>query len=178
MWRRDDGGVEHVSVAARADGGMDVDGVAVWDSHRVAYRLVCDAQWRVREVDVVAPEDETALRLRADGHGRWHDGTSGAALPHLDGCIDVDLWAIAFTNTLPVRRLGLRVAEARLIDVAYVRLPSMAVDRMEQRYTRVADRVYRYESVVSGFTADLILDEEGLVVEYPGLVRRMWARRQ
>jgi hypothetical protein len=47
---------------------------------------------------------------------------------------------------------------------------------MQQRYTRVSADVYRYESVVSGFTADLLLDGEGLVVEYPGLVRRMWAR--
>lgn len=175
MWRREDGGVEHVVVASRGDGGVDVDGVAAWAGadggvHRVRYRLRCDASWCVRSVDVEAPEDGTAVSLRADGHGAW-DG-----LPGLDGCVDVDIYAIAFTNTLPVRRLGLRTGEASLIDVAYVRLPSMAVERMRQRYTRVSDDVYRYESVQSGFTADLLVDAEGLVVDYPGLVRRMWAR--
>jgi uncharacterized protein len=174
MWRREDGGVEHVVMAPRGDGGVDVDGVAVWSSagteHRVCYRLACDASWSVRAVDVAAPEDGTAVQLRADGRGTWR------GMPQLAGCVDVDLYAVAFTNTLPVRRLGLAVGEARLIDVAYVMLPSMAVERMQQRYTRVSDNVYRYESVLSGFTADLLLDAEGLVVDYPGLVRRMWAR--
>ena len=174
MWRREDGGVEHVAVVLRGDGGVDVDGVAVWAPgggvHRVRYRLECDASWRVRSVDVEAPEDGTAVSLRADGEGSW------SGLPQLGGCVDVDLWAIAFTNTLPVRRLGLGVGDAALIDVAYVRLPSMAVERMQQRYTRVSDEVYRYESVLSGFTADLLVDAEGLVVDYPQVVRRMWAR--
>jgi len=175
MWRRDDGGVEHVVVVEAADGGVEVDGVAVWAAedggvHRVRYRLGCDASWCARSVDVEAPEDGTSVSLRADGRGTW------SGRPDLDGCVDVDLWAIAFTNTLPVRRLGLRTGEAALIDVAYVRLPSMAVERMQQRYTRVSDDVYRYESVRSGFTADLLVDAAGLVVEYPGLVRRMWAR--
>lgn len=176
MWRREDGGVEHVALSVGEDGAVAVDGVAVWDSHRVAYRLLCDAAWCVRAVDVQAPEDEASLSLRADGRGAWTDGASGATLPELDGCIDVDLWAIAFTNTLPVRRLGLRAGESRTIDVAYVHLPAMAVERMQQRYTRVSDNVYRYESVASGFTADLLLDGEGLVVRYPGLARRMWSR--
>lgn len=174
MWRRDDGGVEHVVVSLGAGGGVEVEGIAVWTAdatlHRVRYRLGCDASWCVRSVDVEAPEDGTAVSLRSDGRGSWQ------GRPDLSGCVDVDLWAIAFTNTLPVRRLRLEVGEAALLDVAYVRLPSMAVERMQQRYTRVSDDVYRYESVLSGFTADLLVDGEGLVVEYPGLVRRMWAR--
>lgn len=180
MWRREDGGVEHVLVSPRADGGADVDGVAAWAEggvvHRVRHRLDVDASWCVRAVRVEAPEDGTSVWLHADGRGSWRDASSGAPLPRLDGCVDVDLYAVAFTNTLPVRRLCLPVGEVRVIDVAYVRLPSMAVERMQQRYTRVSDRVYRYESVASGFTADLLLDADGLVVDYPGLVRRMWAR--
>lgn len=176
MWRREDGGIEHCVVVARGDGGVDVDGVAVWgDARRVRYRLRCDAAWRVWGVELEAPEDRCALWLAADGAGSWR--RDGVALEDVRGCIDVDLYAIAFTNTLPVRRLELRVGEAALIDVAYVRLPSMALERMQQRYTRVSDSVYRYESVASGFTADVSFDAAGLVVDYPGLVRRMWAVR-
>lgn len=36
----------------------------------------------------------------------------------------------------------------------------------------VPDRVYRYESVVSGFTAHLEVDRDGLVVDYEALFRR------
>jgi hypothetical protein len=183
MWRREDGGVEHVVVSRDAGGAVQVDGAVAWPAedgaeHRVRYLLECDAQWQVRELRAEAPEDGTALHLRGDGRGAWHDGASGAALPHLDGCIDVDLYAVAFTNTLPVRRLAMVVGGVRTIAVAYVRLPSMAVEPMQQRYTRVSDNLYRYESVADGFTADLVLDAEGLVITYPGLVRRMWAAPQ
>ncbi|HZS13391.1 MAG TPA: putative glycolipid-binding domain-containing protein [Candidatus Dormibacteraeota bacterium] len=180
MWRREDGGVEHVVVSVAAGGGVDVDGVVVWpgdrgEAHRVRYTLRCDSAWRVRELRAEAPEDGTMLHVHADGEGSWRSFDS-VGLPHLDGCVDVDLYAVVFTNTLPVRRLGLEVGESRAIDVAYVRLPSMAVERMQQRYTRVAADVYRYQSVASGFTADLRVDAGGLVVDYPGLARRMWAR--
>jgi hypothetical protein len=183
MWRRDDGGVEHVVVSPRhgdEGGGIEVHGVVVWPDggaeHRLRYTLHCDTSWRVRELRAEAPEDGTALHLHADGEGGWRDGATGDALQHLDGCVDVDLYAVAFTNTLPVRRLGMAVGEVHTIDVAFVRLPSMAVEHMVQRYTRVSDNLYRYESVASGFVADLVVDGDGLVVTYPGLVRRMWSR--
>jgi hypothetical protein len=35
--------------------------------------------------------------------------------------------------------------------------------------------VYRYESVGTDFRADLGVDGDGLVVDYPGLARRLWA---
>jgi uncharacterized protein len=203
MWRREDGGIEHVQAADGGDRGtITVDGVVAWpgadgggrggaaldhagdgsgrvagsdDVHRVRYTLRCDASWRVREVRVEAPEDGTSVILHADGEGHWHD-SAGAALAHLEGCVDVDLYAVAFTNTLPVRRLHMAVGEAHTIDVAFILLPSMEVQHVAQRYTRVSDNLYRYEAVTTGFTADLQLDGDGLVVTYPGLVRRMWAR--
>jgi hypothetical protein len=194
MWRRDDGGIEHVRVTGGAGSEpITVDGVVAWPdagdvwpdgggdepavraAHRVRYELRCDSCWRVSEVRVDAPDDGTSLVLHADGEGRWRDA-GGAALAHLDGCIDVDLYAVAFTNTLPVRRLGVAVGESQTIEVAFVLLPSMEVQRSAQRYTRVSDNLYRYEGLASGFTADLQLDADGLVVTYPGLVRRMWAR--
>jgi uncharacterized protein len=178
MWRRVDGGVEHVRVAIDRD--VAVDGVVAQRGddgveRRTRYRLRCDASWRVREVRVDLPDDGDALLLHSDGAGRWTRGEDGAAMPHLDGCIDVDLYAIVFTNTLPVRRLHLDAGAAAEIDVAFVVLPSLEVQRVRQRYTRVADNLYRYEGLESGFTAMLGVDAGGLVIDYPGLARRMWA---
>src|SRR5581483_3757743 len=104
---------------------------------RIRYRLRCDAAWQVRALNVDAPEDGTSLQLDCDGHGAWRAG--GGARADLQGCIDVDLYAVAFTNTLPVRRLGMAAGESAVIDVAYVRLPSMQVERVQQLYTRVSD---------------------------------------
>ena len=176
MWRRVDGGVEHVRVATVGD-GVEVDGVVALrgggdgdGARRLRYLLRCDAAWSVRDVELHATEDGASLSLHAEAAGRWRD-----ASPLLDGCVDVDLEAVVFTNTLPIRRLSLRVGESAVLDVAFVRLPSMSLVPVQQRYTRVARDVYRYESLGSGFRADLRVDDDGLVVDYPGLARRLWA---
>ena len=38
--------------------------------------------------------------------------------------------------------------------------------------TRLADRLWRFESLDIDFTADIAVDEDGFVMEYPGLFRR------
>jgi len=35
---------------------------------------------------------------------------------------------------------------------------------------------YRFEALGSDFTAEIALDGDGLVVEYPRLARRVWSR--
>jgi hypothetical protein len=44
----------------------------------------------VREVRADAAEAGTSLVLHGDDEGHWRDA-GGTPLPHLDGCIDVDL---------------------------------------------------------------------------------------
>jgi hypothetical protein len=95
-------------------------------------------------------------------------------LPALTGCQDLDLWPTPFTNTLAIRRLGLALQERRVIRVVYVAAPALTVTVMEQAYTRLGERRYRYESVASGYQADLAVDAEGVVLEYPGLFRRLY----
>ena len=38
-----------------------------------------------------------------------------------------------------------------------------------QRYTRVAERRYRFEHLDSGYTVEVLVDDAGLVLEYPDL---------
>ena len=67
----------------------------------------------------------------------------------------------------------------REIVVVYVDVPDMGLDTLRQRYTcleRNADGgLYRYADRGSfrGFTADLPVDGDGLVLDYPGTFRRM-----
>ena len=113
----------------------------------------------------------------ADGAGRWTTA-SGDALPVLDGCIDVDISATPFTNTLPIRRLALHPGEARDLDVEYVSVPDLAVMLDGQRYTCLErgtqGGLYVYASLDSAFRADLAVDADGLVLDYPELFRRVW----
>ena len=136
------------------------------------YRLLIDAGWRLREA-VLATTAGLDLTLKSDGSGRWTDG-DGQALPELDGCIDIDIEATPFTNTLPIRRLGLRAGERAEISVAYVAVPELDLSIARQRYSRLGKAdAYRFESLESGFTAELAVDTQGLVLDYPGLFRRL-----
>jgi hypothetical protein len=145
---------------------------------RVRYLVTCDPQWRVREVTVEVERPfgmPDALRLRSDGEGTWRTG-KGEPLPHLDGCIDIDLSCSPFTNTLPIRRLGLQPGQVEDIRVTYIHVPSLQVEPWNQRYTGISERSVRYESVDSDFRRELEIDLDGLVVDYPGLFTRVWSR--
>jgi len=133
----------------------------------VRYRVVCDPSWRTRRVHVGVARgtEKAALRLGA--------GSRGRAVPEYECSLDVDLGIGASTNTLPVRRLNLGVGGAAEIVAAWVRFPDLSLERLPQRYTRLAEDRYHCESLDSGFTAELIVDELGLIVHYSGWCERV-----
>ncbi len=105
-----------------------------------------------------------------DPRGVWR--VSRQPRPDLASCEDIDLSVTPSTNTLPIRRLALEPGDHMNVTAAWVRFPELTVEPLRQRYTRLAANRYRYESLDSGFTADLETDDDGLVVLYPNL----WAR--
>lgn len=136
------------------------------------YRIEIAPDWSVRRVSI-ALTDGRQLELFADGVGTWRDATQ-ERISALDGCIDVDLSATPFTNTLPIRRLGLSQGQRQLIRVAYVAIPALTVEPVDQAYTCIEpNRRYLYEGLFRQFKAELMVDEEGLVEDYPSLFRRV-----
>ena len=85
---------------------------------------------------------------------------------------EVDISASPLSNTLPIRRLRLDVGESADIVTAYIRIPELEVTPDPQRYTRISENEYLYESRDSDFRRSLTVDGDGLVVEYPGLFTR------
>src|SRR5215207_3261813 len=179
-WERP--GLEHLRLVT-SDGGVVANGLVIGVEagrpFRIGYEMRCDSQWRVREVRAAAPDSELpVLDLLADGEGHWRRG-GGELLPELDGCIDVDISATPFTNTLPIRRLGLEPGQSKELAVAYIRVPELLVGAERQRYdcleARADGGLYRFEALPSGFTAELPVDADGLVLDYPGLSRRAWS---
>jgi uncharacterized protein len=181
MWALREGpGLEHLRLRV-GESGIEADGVVVGEEDGTAFRaryvVRCDPGWRTREVIVDPLDERDRLHLRSDGEGRWQDA-SGRALPELQGCVDVDLSATPFTNTLPIRRLDLGERESSEIAVVYVNVPTMELDPSGQRYTcleRGTGGLYRYEDqgLFRGFTVDLRVDGDGLVLDYPGIFRRI-----
>jgi uncharacterized protein len=182
LWTPWDGpGLEHLYLVQNdelilADGL--IIGVAEDDGRpfRARYTIQCDARWRVRELRIdMLDAANRRLDLMSDGAGHWSDG-AGEPLPGLAGCFDVDISATPFTNTLPIRRLALAPGASADVNVVYVDLPELTAAPGMQRYTRLADGTsarYRFESRSHDFTADLPVDADGLVLDYPGLFRRL-----
>ncbi|QJU54173.1 putative glycolipid-binding domain-containing protein [Herbiconiux sp. KACC 21604] len=172
----DASGTGHDDVAVTIDpsGCTAVGHVIAHDPERfeIFYRVECDAAWRTRFVSVADTLSHRSLDLHVTPDSRWV-GDDGEPLPELDGAIDVDISATPFSNTLPVRRLDLEVGESRDIVTAYIDVPSLHVTPDPQRYTRVEPNVYRYESLDSDFVRDVEVDDDGFVLEYPGLFRRL-----
>ena len=174
-------GLEHVVISAGPDGfranGQLILGPPVGPAS-VSYQLSCDASWHVSSLTIGAASAAGSrdLTLSADHDGHWL--ADGQPRPDLDGCTDVDISLTPLTNTLPIRRLHWARGVVHELDVVYVSAPGLTVRRATQRYTLLsagaADKagVYRYESGL--FTADLLVDADGFVGEYPGIWRRVW----
>ena len=183
FWRQLVGvGAEHLILGL--DGSIHADSLSVGTvdgtAYRIRYELDCDARWSVQRLDLHDSLSDKHVQL-ARGQGEHWSDAQGHPLPELAGCSDVDIMITPFTNTLPIRRLNLAVGEAREIAVVYVGLPGLAPSRFDQRYTCLSVRedggVYRYESLRSGYTADLIVDSDGLVVDYPNAFQMEAKRR-
>lgn len=139
------------------------------------YQLAWDATGLIRNADlqVDCAAGGRALGLRSDGAGHWQDA-DGVHLSRLAGCEDIDIWPTPFTNSLPLWRSSLAIGERREFRMAWVSAPDLTVRAQPQAYTRLGEQLYRFENLDgSGFQADLTVDEDGLVTDYPGYFARV-----
>jgi uncharacterized protein len=132
-----------------------------------SYEISCDENWLTHRVQVerTIGSDVKTLSLSVESRAVWR--SSGQELPGVHGCDDVDLALTPATNTLPIRRLNLQVGSSESLIAAWVKFPDLTVEPLSQRYTRLAKDTYRYESN-TGFSAEVVVDDLGLVITYPG----------
>jgi hypothetical protein len=170
-------GIEHLLVT---DGKADSVLIACDEVHgifRLTYGLAWDESWRILEAELVVStaEDSRSLSLRTDGGGHWRH-PDGAVIDDLEGCLDVDIWPTPFTNSFPIRREPMAVGDRREFRVAWIHAPELTVQAQRQAYTRLADRLYLFEVLDgTGFTAELPVDADGIVMDYPAHFRRVTA---
>jgi hypothetical protein len=169
VWRRVDvPGHEHLRLVARPPIHRLAGTALFLDGERpccLQYAIVCDATWRTHSLTVSGWMGADAVRLTAEvsSAGMWK--FNGMPCEQLAGCVDVDFFFSPATNLLPLRRLGLAVGEAADVDAAWI-TPQFTLDRLPQRYERIAEQRYRYRS--PGCEVDLEVSDDGIVTRYPG----------
>lgn len=150
-----------------------LEGTAVFVSDdrpcRLAYVIVCDADWNTRSarVDGWLGNDDVNIEVAVDSLHQWrlNDVESSA----VNGCIDLDLNFSPSTNLLPIRRLNLAIGEQAEVNAAWLRFPSFELEPLPQIYTRLDQFTYRYSSAGGKFVRELTVNEAGFVTDYPGL---------
>lgn len=162
-WQGDESkSLEQATVEVRTE-GIFVESCVIVSAAEGAYRysMSLDAQWRFRSLAVDRVGSSEVLMLRPD-------------LPNWPArAIDVDLKISPMTNSLPIRRLNLPVGGHAEVVVAWVDFPSLEVRPDGQRYTRLSERRFKFESLDSDFTREIEVDGDGLVIDYPGLFHRV-----
>lgn len=128
------------------------------------------------------------LDLRRLASGKWKCTTvvegnvdlpaPGGDLSEVDGATDCDLALSPLTNTMPLLRSGMQEeGEPFEYSMALISVPDLSVSRSVQRYgflrRESGGRIVRFETVNTPFSADLTVGDDGLLLEYPGLARRV-----
>jgi hypothetical protein len=176
-WRRTDvEGIERLELQVGPDGVGAVSTVICLEEggFRLDHRWHLDRDWRAQAVTVERwnAQGHGVLRLERAGTGWLVDG---AARPDLDGADEPDLSVTPFCNSFPIRRTPAAAGDSLTLDTAFIDGPALTVQRSSQRYDRQGPGRVRYVDLglSKGFTADLVVDEHGLVLRYEHLFERV-----
>lgn len=168
--------------------GLQAHGTSRTSTWATSWSLSCDEQWNTTRVKIqsvaaegVATADLRWLSLSRDRAG-WKLESSEPQpvdVRELDRALDCDIALCPFTNLMPIRRLGLHQqphAEVQHL-MAWIDVPTLRVSPSVQRYAsfRAPDGTMRvrYESEQRDFRADLTLDDDGIVLDYPQIASRV-----
>lgn len=170
IWRRLDGtGMEYCTHLLGERIGIDGKVIRLLkdETSFVNYSVACDEHGNTENVTIeyLRENDKQSMLLQKDSDHRWT--RDGIHLPELDGLQDIDIGATPSTNWLPIRRLRLQVGQSAELTAAWVRFPEFDVLPLQQIYTRLDEQEYEYRSV-SGYSARLSTDAEGIVRAYEG----------
>ncbi len=137
------------------------------------FEVQLGSDWLPITVSALAmgPHGLARLELRRDVSGHW-SGPDGE-IDDLRGCLDVDIAATPLTNTYPIRRYAeLVIGDSRTARAAWVEVPGLRVEPVEQTYTRIGPNEWTYGDPKHG-TFRITVDDDGLVMDYEGFAERV-----
>jgi hypothetical protein len=192
-WVKDDPlGVEFAEIRLAPE-LLTAKGVAIGTSplhYRLDYRLETTAGFVTSRLLVTSSGQgwRRTLDLRRGEAGVWvvlAEGDGDVELPAgggdptgFAGALDCDLGLSPVTNLMPVLRHDLLAGGGSVeLITAWVAVPELSVRPDGQRYSFLRSgrdhNVLRYEATDGTFAADITVDREGFVLDYPGIARRL-----
>lgn len=132
--------------------------------------------WR-RDLDL-GHDGSGTWTIAADAEGELDLPPPGGDAAVLAGALDCDVGLSPVTNTMPILRHGLLEGGGPVeLTTAWVAVPALALHADAQRYRHVRvdgdRRLVRFEAVDGSFAADIVLDSDGVVLDYPEIARRL-----
>ena len=149
-----------------------------------SYDLLLGADGVTRRLSMrsVVAQGERQVSLTRNAEGFWLvDHGQGPRRAEFDGALDVDVVLSPLFNALVVRRLGLHSAAepgtptaTADVPVVYVTLPELTVSGEVLHYAVAPGAAPGVVSVRTPLgSAELTVDDEGFVLDYPGLAARV-----
>ncbi|MEI2274537.1 putative glycolipid-binding domain-containing protein [Sphingobacterium sp. ML3W] len=140
--------------------------------YSIYYQLIINKQWEIEEFLIDSEVNRTKNILTGKKTDiNWE--INHFDNPSFRGFQYIDISLTPFTNTLPINNLQLKIGDSKEIDIIYIDLINSDITPVRQRYTRTHLYEYLYENIVSDFTARIQVDENGLVLNYPGLFEKI-----
>lgn len=192
-WVKDDPfGVEFAQIAIAGE-YLTAAGVAIGTAplpYRLDYELETEPGFVTARLRVTSSGEgwRRKLDLRRDENGVWsadaeEEGDvdlapAGGDTTRFADALDCDLGLSPLTNMMPILRHGLLESGGTVeLTMAWVAVPALAVQADRQRYRHLSSaadyHIVRYEAVDGSFAADITVDANAVVIDYPGIARQL-----
>jgi hypothetical protein len=155
--------------------GWQLEGTAIFAQDQqpgqLEYRVLTDPSWQTVSAQIRGWLGNSAVDMQVASDEAHVWSLNGIACPEVAGCIDLDLNFSPCTNLLPIRHLTLAVGQTASIKAAWLRFPGFQLEPLAQKYTRLDETTYHYESAGGQFIANLQVNPAGFVTDYPNIWR-------
>ncbi|WP_347216489.1 putative glycolipid-binding domain-containing protein [Chryseobacterium sp.] len=136
--------------------------------YTVDYQLIIDLHWNIQEFVIESEVNTGKNKLTGKKlQNEWE--INDVINPDFKEFPFIDISLTPFTNTLPINNLQLAENDSQEIKVIYIDVLNHLVKPVTQQYTKIDRNTYHYNNLQTDFKSDILVDENGLVVNYPGL---------
>ena len=136
------------------------------------YSLETTLNWEVKNFEIEFVTNECDKKFIGKNYnGKWVINGIEEALYNNVTFIDISL--TPFTNTLPIKNINFEKNIEQNISVIYLDVLGSNISLVQQAYKKITDTKFSYKNFQSNFETDILVDNDGFVLDYPNLFKRV-----